>query len=140
MAALMKWTGNESFSLRVFGLVIVLSAFLLLVVIVRGRPFPNAAVLECATLLTWIPLVSPLGWDYTFLMSVLAVTLLVSHFFVFSKAWRGLLVANFCVISLVVYDIVGRSFYGTYMAWSVLTLNFLIILAYLVSLRFSRTC
>jgi hypothetical protein len=140
MAFLVKWTGNKDLSLGVFGAVLIILAILLLTIIMRGRTFPNAAVLECAALLTLIPLVSPLGWDYTFLMSVLAVSLLIRHFSVFSGAWRWLLAANFCVISLTIYDIVGREFYGSFMAWSVLTLNYLIVLAYLFYLRFSRTC
>jgi hypothetical protein len=140
MAFWVKWTGNESLSFRISGLLIVTLAFLLLAVIMRGRTFPNAAVLECAALLTLIPLVSPLGWDYTFLASVLAVTLLVHLFFVIPKVWRWLLVANFCVISLTIYDILGRTFYGSFMAWSVLTLNFLVVVGYLTYLRFSRAC
>lgn len=140
MAFLMKWTGDSSVSLWVYASLTIALAFLILAIIVKGRTLPNGAVLECSILLTLIPLVSPLGWDYTFLMSVLGVTLLVHHFFDFPTAWRWILAANFCIISLTVYDVIGRTYYQTFMVWSVLTANFLIVAGYLAYLRFKKIC
>jgi multisubunit Na+/H+ antiporter MnhF subunit len=81
-----------------------------------------------------------MGWDYQLLMSVLAVTLVVYHFFEFPKFWRVVLIVNFCVISLTVYDIMGRDLYRSFMASSVLTLCFLLFLGYVGYLRFRRVC
>ena len=77
-----------------------------------------------------------MGWDYSFLVSVLGVSLLVAHFFDFKRPWRLVLVVNFCLISLSIYDLIGRELYGMFMMWSVLTMNFLIVMGYLAVLRF----
>ena len=52
-------------------------AVLVLAVILVGKSVREPLALESSLLLTLIPLISPLGWDYTLLMSVLAVTLIV---------------------------------------------------------------
>ena len=53
-----------------------------------GKDLPGAAVLEVGTLLTLIPLVSPLGWDYQFLTSALALTVLARHWTDFPRPFR----------------------------------------------------
>jgi len=87
-------------------------------------------------LLTLVPLVSPLGWDYTFLMSLLAVALLINAFDTFPKPVRVILTVNFAVIALAVFDVMGRRAYSAYMQWSVTTVNFLIVVVALAYLRF----
>jgi hypothetical protein len=79
-----------------------------------------------------------MGWDYSLLMSVLGVSLLVAHFSAFKKPWRRVLIVNFSLISLTVYDLIGRQLYGTFMMWSVLTVSFLAVLGYLAVLRFKN--
>jgi hypothetical protein len=69
IALFMKWTENQNISLLLSGLVISLLAILVLTVILIGRKIDRASVLECSILLILIPLISPLGWDYTLLMS-----------------------------------------------------------------------
>ncbi len=133
---LTKWTGDQGLSFWVYLFAVAALAFLVLALIIKGRQIPNAAVLEGSILLVSIPLVSPMGWDYSLLMSVVGVSLLVAHFFDFAKFWRVVLIVNFCIISLTVYDLIGRQLYGTFMMWSVLTMSFLAVLGYLAVLRF----
>jgi hypothetical protein len=140
MAFVMKWSDNAQLSLWAYVSILIVLASLLLVVIVKGRLMTNATVLESAMLLTLIPLVSPLGWDYTFLLSVLGVTLIIHHFSEFSPVWRWTLAVNFCVIALTIYDVIGRAYYHTFMTWSVLTVNFLIVVGGLAVLRFKKVC
>lgn len=140
MAFFMKWTGNQNLSYLLSGLIIVLLAFLVLIVILRGKEIAQAAVLECSVLLILIPLVSPLGWDYTLLMSVLGVMIIIQNFFQYSKFWRGFLVVDFFIISFSLYDILGKELYSAFMSWSVITVNFLILIGYLVYLRFRKIC
>ena len=97
-------------------------------------------VTEYAMLLVLIPLVSPLGWDYTFLMAILAVTLLVNYFYEFSLSARIVLAANFAAIALALYDTLGRQAYAVFMQWSVTTMNFVVVLGYLAYLRARRIC
>jgi len=140
MAFFMKWTGNQDLSYLLSGLIIVLLAFLVLIVILRGKEIAQAHILECSVLLILIPLVSPLGWDYTLLMSVLGIMIIIQNFFQYSKFWRGFLVVDFFIISFSLYDILGKELYSAFMSWSVITVNFLILIGYLVYLRFRKIC
>ncbi len=140
IAFFMKWTGNQNISLLLSGLVISLLAFLVLTVILIGRKIDRASVLECSILLILIPLISPLGWDYTLLMSVLGITIIIHNFFEYSKFWRGVLVFNFFIITFSLYDVMGRDLYARFMSWSVITINFMILIGYLAHLRFRKIC
>jgi hypothetical protein len=139
-AFFIKWTGNQNISLLLSALVIAILAFLVLAVILVGRRMGRESVLECSILLILIPLISPLGWDYTLLMSVLGVTIIIHNFSGYSKLWRGVLVFNFFVIAFSLYDVMGRDLYTRFMSWSVITINFLILIGYLMYLRFRRIC
>jgi hypothetical protein len=108
----------------------------MLAVTLRGRGRSRAAVLDGAMLLTLIPLVSPLGWDYTFLMSLLAIALVVNARSAFSPGAQVALALNFAMIALAIFDVMGRQAYAAYMRWSVTTLNFLVVAAALAWLRF----
>jgi hypothetical protein len=140
IALFMRWTYNQNISLLLSGLVISLLAFLVLTVILIGRKIDRASVLECSILLILIPLISPLGWDYTLLMSVLGVTIIILNFFGYSKLWRGVLVLNFFIITFSLYDVMGRDLYAMFMSWSVITINFMILIGYLMYLRFRKIC
>jgi hypothetical protein len=136
IAFFMKWTHSQEVSLLLTGTAIGILAVLVLLMIRAGSRARAPVVLECSLLLTLIPLVSPLGWDYTLLMSVLAVTLIVKNYFRYSRPAHAVLVANFCIIALSIYDLMGRPIYGAFMAWSILTINFLIVIGFLLALRF----
>jgi hypothetical protein len=82
-----------------------------------------------------IPLLSPLGWDYTFLSFTPAVMLICRHYGEYRPFWKGFLVMNLLVISLSLYDLLGNGLYATFMSWSILTLNFLSLVGYLAYLR-----
>jgi hypothetical protein len=140
MAFLMKWTGDRKLSLILFGIVIVLLAVYFLFVVLKGRKLPRSFVFESSILLLLIPLISPLGWDYTLLSSALGVTIIFYYFTRFPKFWRIVLGINFCVIAFSLYDLLGRNLYSTFMSWSVLTLNFLILIGSLSYLRMKSYC
>jgi len=136
LGCLMKWTGSQRISLFVFFGILVILSILVLLIVLKGKKRREAIVLDSSVLLILIPLVSPLGWDYTLLMSFLGVMMILAHFFDFSKFWRGMLIFNLAVIALSLFDLLGRKGYAEFMSWSVFTINFLILLAYLAFLRF----
>lgn len=135
MAFFMKWTGNQSVSFILSGMMFTLLSLLILIAIFKGKEMVRASVLEGSILLILIPLVSPLGWDYTLLLSALGITIIIHNFLKFSKIWRIMLIINFFIIAFSIYDIMGRKYYEMFMSWSVLTINFLIIIGYLSYLR-----
>ena len=92
----MKWTDHRELSVVLAGVAVVLLAFLVLSLVLKGRRVERAPVLECSVLLILIPLISPLGWDYTLLVSALGVMIMIQSFFEYSKAWR--VVLNTCIL------------------------------------------
>jgi len=135
-----KWFGDPIRAARPALIVLAALALLTLAVIVAGWKRRDGALLDGALVLTLIPLVSPLGWDYTLQMSLLAVTLVVNNIAEFAAPIRWLLGVNFAVIALALYDTMGRVVYGAFMRWSVTTVNFGVVIAALASLRFRRVC
>lgn len=135
LGLLMKWTGSHKLSLLVFAAAVIGLSFVFLNLVVKGKGRKEALVLDCSLLLSLIPLLSPLGWDYTFLMSILGVMICVVHFFDYSKFWRTFLVLNFTVIAFSLYDLLGKEIYAQFMSWSVITINFFILIGYLAFLR-----
>ena len=130
-----KWLGNGTPALVASACVVaVLGA--VMVAVAWGRTADGRRrVLECGMLLTLIPLVSPMGWDYTFLMSMLAVALIVNAFDTFPHGARLVLAVNFAIIALAVFDVLGRRAYATFMEWSITTVNFVLVVAALAYLR-----
>ncbi|MFW6129395.1 MAG: glycosyltransferase family 87 protein [Candidatus Aminicenantaceae bacterium] len=138
LAFFMKWSGNMNISLVGFGLILSVLAVCVLIVIEKGKTIPHASLLDCSILLILIPLISPLGWDYILLMSVAGVMIVVNHYHSFPYFWRGMMIFNFSIIAFSLYDLMERQMYATFMSWSVLTINFLIIIGYLFYLRIKK--
>lgn len=94
--------------------------------------------LEGALLLLLIPLLSPQGWDYVFLISTPAVMLLINYLQSLPRELRYATIAAIAVAALSIFDLMGRSAYSTFMRLSLITICFLIQAAALITLRFRR--
>ncbi|MBN1225072.1 MAG: DUF2029 domain-containing protein [Candidatus Aminicenantes bacterium] len=140
IACFTKWTGDPQLSLVLSTTFISLLAVMILAVILMGRELPRASVLECGLCLMVIPLVSPLGWDYTLLTATLGIMLLIRYYPAFTLFARILLLVNFVLITFAFYDLLGKEMYTTFMQWSVTTVNFLILCGYLAYLRIKKIC
>jgi hypothetical protein len=138
LAFLTKRALDPGIASLVFAGLVVGLVFAVLAFVRRGRDLPRPIAADAALLLLLIPLISPLGWDYTFLSSILAVALVLDRFREFPKAARALLAADLAVIGLSLYDVLGRRAYGVFMSWSVLTVCFLLLAGFLFYLRIAR--
>lgn len=130
-----KWLGPAA---AVRPLVLITSALLLVaaaIVFLRRRGLRSPEVLEAALLLTLVPLLSPQGWDYVFLVSTPAIALLANYGSRLPRAVRYVSVAAVLVIGLSLYDVMGRSNYAAFMQLSIITICFLVVVAALVTLR-----
>jgi len=136
LAMFTKWTGRPHLSVQLWAVCLVLLAGFLFCLIRKGRAQENPVPLDCGLLLLLIPLISPLGWDYTFLSSVLAVSIIARHYFDFPAAGRVLLSVVCLIIPLSLYDLLGRRTYAQFMALSVITVCFLVLAGYSAALRF----
>ncbi len=92
-------------------------------------------VLEFSYLFILIPLLSPLGWNYNYLFSLLAVVILLNHIGSFSSLGRSILIVNFVVIGASLMEILGEEVFKFYTGYSLVVLNYLIVLFFLLYLR-----
>ena len=138
VAFFMKRTENLKLSIYLYGFVLVAIALFLLYIILKGLKMNEPLLLDCAIILALIPLVSPLGWDYNLLFSVLGVMIILHSFIKYPKFWRALLLTNFLVIFFSLYAILGRKLYADFMSLSIITINFTIVIAGLSYLRLKR--
>jgi len=99
----------------------------------RGTVFPEG--LEGSLLLTLIPLLSPQGWDYVFLISTPAIVFVVNYADRLPTVLRIGAIAAIAAIGLSLFDIMGRANYAAFMSWSAITICYLVVIAALVSLR-----
>jgi hypothetical protein len=133
-----KWLGPG----RAAAVLTIASAALLLgttvLLFAARRRVGSPAGLEAGLLLTLIPLLSPQGWDYVFLLSTPAVMYLVNYEGDLPGPLRVATIAALAVIGLSLYDVMGRQAYATFMALSIITVCYLVVVAALVSLRLRR--
>ena len=117
-----------------YGVGLVLLAVAALVFLLRrGVRFPEA--LEGGVLLILMPLLSPQGWDYVFLIATPAIAVLANDHDRLPQPMRALAIVAVAMIGLVIFDLVGRTAYYAFMRWSVVSLCFFVVIAALVVLR-----
>ena len=133
-----KWLGPDSAAptLALFATVLLLVLTAIVIVARVGVRLPEP--LEAALLLTLIPLISPQGWDYVFLIATPAVMLIVDNLQALPRGVRLATIAAIAIVALSIYDLIGRDAYAIFMASSVITLCFLVEIAALVVLRVQR--
>ena len=102
----------------------------------RGLRFPDAV--EGSMLLVLMPLLSPQGWDYVFLVATPAVMILLNDLDRLPGALQWLTVAALATTGLSLFDVMGRERYTAFMTLSVITVCFLVVIAGLTALRRSR--
>jgi hypothetical protein len=113
-------------------LMVVASAFF------KRRGVARPEGLEAALLLTLIPLLSPQGWDYVFLIATPAAMFVVNYDGELPSALRLAAWLALAIVAFTVYDVVGKRVYGYFMAWSVVSLCYLVVIATLATLRSRR--
>jgi hypothetical protein len=105
---------------------------------VRRREIVYPDYLEFSLLLLLIPLLSPQGWDYVFLIGTPAVMLLINALPSLPTGLRYATIGSIAVVALSIFDIMGRAAYSTFMGLSLITVLVLVQYAALVTLRFRR--
>ncbi len=133
-----KWMGpGRTAALLALATACALLAAAAIMVLLRKRvAAPDG--LEAAMLLTLIPLLSPQGWDYVFLASTPAVVYLVNYERALDGPLRFATIAALALVAFSVYDLMGRRAYGMFMALSLITVCYLVIVSALVALRVRR--
>ena len=107
-------------------------------VILQGRDIKGREALEGALLLTLIPLLSPQGWDYVFLVATPAVAIIANYDDRLPAPLRIVTWLALATIGLSIYDVLGRRLYAQFMAFSIITPCFMVVVATLATLRLRR--
>jgi alpha-1,2-mannosyltransferase len=130
-----KWLGPGSIAewLAIVTSLAVLGMCAAVVVMRRRAAAPE--YLEVALLLTAITLLSPQGWDYMLLLSTPAVVLLIDTLPRLNRLLQSATIACFALIGLTIYDVMGRAAYARFMALSIITVVYGLVIALLVYLR-----
>lgn len=133
-----KWmgVGPNAAALTLAASIVILAVAAFVFLRRAGVKAPD--VLEGALLLTLIPLLSPQGWDYVFLVGTPAVMLLVNYSDRLPIALRIVTIAALATIGLSLFDVMGRQRYATFMAWSGITICFFVVIAALAVLRIRK--
>lgn len=107
------------------------------VIAARGR-LAAPDTLEASVLLLLIPLLSPQGWDYVFLIGTPAIMLLINDLPSLPRGLRYAAAASMAIVALSIYDLMGRAAYSTFMRLSIITVLAVVEIAALAALRFRR--
>ncbi|CAN5862980.1 hypothetical protein BH18ACI5_BH18ACI5_20830 [soil metagenome] len=119
------------------GLVFVLLAVAAAVFFKRAR-IPVPEPLEAGLLLTMMPIISPQGWDYVFLLSTLATMLLVNYRARLPSVMKAVVTGALIVIAFSIFDLVGRAAYQHFMRLSMITICYLVVISGLATLRWRK--
>ena len=133
-----RWLGDQPAAATFAALTSVLLLALAGVVVAGRGALPSSETLEAALLLLLIPLLSPQGWDYVFLVATPGVMLLVDKLPALPRGLRIATVLAIAAAGLSIYDVMGRTAYAAFMATSAITICFLIEASALITLRFRR--
>ena len=104
----------------------------------RRRTVPLPHGLEAALLLSLVPLLSPQGWDYVFLIATPAVMFVLNYYRALPRLTRAGAGAALVLIGFTLYDVMGRAAYGRFMALSVVSVCFVVAVGSLAALRFNK--
>ena len=102
----------------------------------RGIGFPEG--LEGGLLLTLMPLLSPQGWDYVFLIATPAIVYLANYNDRLPRGFRILTNLAIATIGLSLFDLMGRTAYYAFMRLSIISLCFFVVIAAVAMLRFRK--
>jgi len=130
--------GHPAFWTRILWLVIGLAVavvFLWMIGEGRKRALKMPEILEAAFLMILIPLFSPLGWNYNYLYSVLAVVLVLNCWPKFPRLGKYVLAVDLILIGATLQEVLGKTLFRFYTYNSLIVINFLIVLAALAYIR-----
>lgn len=108
------------------------------VVFVKRPGISAPEPLEAALLLTLMPILSPQGWDYVFLVSTLATMLLVNYRSQLPPVVKPAVAIALVAIAFSIFDLVGRAVYQRFMNLSMITICYLIVIGGLATLRWRK--
>lgn len=138
MGMFSKWfgIGNLSFILSILTILFLL--FLFSVAVLKGKGSNSPDNLEISILLIFIPLFSPQGWDYVFLLSLPAVMIAINYYDKLPFALKIFIAISLITIGFSLFDLMGRKAYEKFMELSVITITYFVIIFSLFYMRIRK--
>ena len=133
-----RWLGPDSPAGRVAAVASVVLLVVAAVVVAARGALRSPDTLDASFLLLLIPLLSPQGWDYVFLIGTPAVMLLINYLAALPSGLRYATMLAIAGVALSIFDLMGREAYARFMQLSVITLLMIVQIAALAALRFRR--
>jgi hypothetical protein len=130
-----KWLGANASTRLLTGLSSAAALGLVIDAWMRRNDTGDPIYLEAAALLLLVPLLSPQGWDYVLLLATPAVALLFDRLPELSRGWQTATWGAVAIMGLVTFDLIGRTAYARFMAWSIISLAAITLLVCLTQLR-----
>jgi hypothetical protein len=130
-----KWLGPGAPASSLAWLTVIGMSILVIATFERRRAVAAPEYLEWALLMLLVPLISPQGWDYVLLLATPAVVCLVDRWRELTKPWQWGLGVALGLMGLTLFDVMGRTLYGQFMALSVVSVCALVVAAGLVHVR-----
>ena len=130
-----RWVGPGDLSARLAFITAIVLLLITAIVFLgrRGVTFPEG--LEGGLLLVLMPLLSPQGWDYVFLIATPAIVYLINYREQTPRAWRVIIPVTLLTIGLSLFDVMGRKAYYEFMRLSIISLCFFVVIAALCVMR-----
>ena len=133
-----RWLGQDSPAAQLAALAAAILLVITGIVMAARGALKASDTLEAGLLLMLIPLLSPQGWDYVFLIGTPAVMLLINYLPSLPAGLRYATMGAMAAIALSIFDLMGRAAYSAFMQMSLITVFVLVEIAALVALRVRR--
>jgi alpha-1,2-mannosyltransferase len=130
-----KWLGWGTAAAALSVITVAVLGVLFLLVLTRRKGVDAPEVMEVGLAMTLIPLATPQGWDYVLLLSTPLIALLIARSHRLPVRDRAAFTVAVAVVALSLYDVMGRAAYARFMALSIITVCYLVIVALAVRAR-----
>lgn len=138
MGMFSKWLGIGHLSLILSILTILFLLFLFTVAVLKGKGSNSPDNLEISILLIFVPLFSPQGWDYVFLLSLPAIMIAINYYDKLPLALKIFIAISLITIGFSLFDLMGRKAYEKFMELSVITISYFVIIFSLFYMRIRK--
>jgi hypothetical protein len=130
-----KWLGPGPAATSLAAITVIAALAVVGWAVWRRSHVASPAYLEFGLLMLLVPLISPQGWDYVFLLATPAILCLVDRFDEVSLPWRIGTALALALMSFTIYDLLGRALYSRLMAINIVSVSALGLFVCLANLR-----
>ena len=133
-----KWIGVGPTAARLATVTSVAALGVATFIVAKRRSVREPAYLEFGALMLLIPMLSPQGWDYVFLIATPAVLIVGDRWREMTWPWRAIAAVALFGLGFTFFDAMRRTLFVWAMSISFITICAMLLFACLVNLRLRR--